>query len=71
MTTRTFIFCDICNPQGLRNLSVNPENKENSGKLYAWFEGHVDQAAKLGWGTTDKGLNLCPRCVKKKNNNKS
>ena len=66
MTTRTFIFCDICNPRALRNISVGPENEGNNTKLHALFEGHAHQAARLGWVSTENGHNLCPRCAIKK-----
>lgn len=62
MSKRTFIFCDSCNPQGIRT--------DNKGFLYSrracdarsWYEGDEKGASKIGWETTDEGLNVCPKC---------
>lgn len=62
MSKRTFIFCDACNPEGIRT--------DNRGFLYSrracdvrsWCEGEDKDALDAGWVTTDEGLNVCPKC---------
>ncbi|WP_347987365.1 hypothetical protein [Methylomonas sp. AM2-LC] len=69
MTIRTFIFCDICNPQGLRSIEYRRTTRldERSGRRIsdgrAWLEASLDQSLdKSGWVRTADGLHLCPRC---------
>ncbi|WP_126454973.1 hypothetical protein [Sulfuriflexus mobilis] len=62
MAIRTFIFCDVCNPQGNRAI----DNGSQYGRRYAdgraWFEGDPQEASENGWVCTSEGHNLCPRC---------
>lgn len=68
MSVRTFLFCDLCNPDGIR--SVDPRRRDrrpgNSGRRHddgrAWFEGRTEEARSLGWSETDQGDHLCPDC---------
>jgi hypothetical protein len=69
MTIRTFIFCDICNPQGLRSIEYRRTTRldERSGRRIsdgrAWLETSLDQTLdKAGWLRTTDGLHICPRC---------
>ena len=69
MTIRTFIFCDVCNPQGIRvieyrratRLGARPGRRMCDGR--AWLESSVDHAIeKAGWIRTIEGLHICPAC---------
>lgn len=69
MVTRRFIFCDLCNPQGVRI----PEQRRNArrdardgrrvtdGRM--WFDGDINEAvADYGWLVTEEGRHICPYC---------
>lgn len=69
MSIRTFIFCDICNPQALRTIEfrraarkgVRLGRRISDGR--SWYEGSLENAMdKGGWITTPNGLHLCPNC---------
>jgi len=68
MSIRTFIFCDICNPQGLRSIEYRriPREKERSGRRLsdgrAWFEGPWSDAIKDGWNSSPEYPHICPAC---------
>jgi len=68
MSIRTFIFCDICNQQGLRSIEFRRsprENDRNGRRLCdgrAWFEGDLSAAIKNGWVISNDGQHLCPVC---------
>ena len=64
MAIRTFIFCDACNPQGIRTISDEVKQCRRSCDQRSWFEGKTDEATKIGWVMTKEGLNLCPKCQK-------
>jgi len=70
MTIRTFIFCDICNPQGLRSLEFRrkPRKNERTGRRLcdarAWFEGDFSSAVEGGWSINNEGQHTCPACNK-------
>ncbi len=64
---RVIIFCDICNPQGIRSIeqtrSVLRGDKEGRRLIddRSWFEGSLEEALKAGW--KEKGSeHICPRC---------
>lgn len=70
MVDRKFIFCDICNPQGVRV----PEQRRNAkrdaregrritdGRM--WFDGDIHEAvASHGWRVTADGQHVCPYCL--------
>lgn len=67
MTIRTFIFCDICNPQCVRSIEFRraPRNSERGGRRISdgrsWFEGSLSNAASQGWLITDTN-HICPAC---------
>jgi len=67
MTIRTFIFCDICNPQCVRSIEFRraPRDGERSGRRIsdgrAWFEGSVNLAVSQGWLITENS-HICPAC---------
>jgi len=69
MSIRTFIFCDICNPQALRAIEFRRATRKGvrAGRRIsdgrAWFEGSLQEAVeKNGWQRTEEGLDVCPAC---------
>ena len=68
MSIRTFIFCDICNPQALRSIEFRrgPREKERNGRRLsdgrAWFEGDLSNALEQDWITNADGQHICPAC---------
>ena len=72
MSIRTFIFCDICNPQALRSIEFRrrPREEERNGRRLsdgrAWFEGAWPDAVKGGWKSSPEYPHICPACQKEK-----
>lgn len=71
MSIRTFIFCDICNPQGLRPIEFRraPRKNDRGGRRVsdgrAWYEGSVYEAVEsVGWVIGNEGEHICPECKK-------
>jgi len=68
MSMRHFIFCDICNAQGLRSIEFRraPRKGESAGRRIsdgrAWFEGQLLDALNAGWYETDDARHICPKC---------
>jgi len=68
MTIRTFIFCDICNPQALRSVEFrrSPRENERNGRRLsdgrAWFDGDLSHAIDIGWSINSEGQHICPAC---------
>ncbi|MEQ1622019.1 MAG: hypothetical protein ABL919_11475 [Methylococcales bacterium] len=68
MSIRKFIFCDICNPQGMRPIEFrrSPREGERTGRRIsdgrAWIEGNVQIAVDNGWLVTSDGRHICPTC---------
>ena len=69
MSVRTFLFCDFCNPGGLRTVEYQrcgrrpscAGRRREDGR--AWFEGTVEEAVEQhGWHCTEDGYHLCPEC---------
>ena len=66
MSIRTFIFCDICNPQALRSIEFRrgPREEERNGRRLsdgrAWFEGDLSSASTSGWLIDTKLQQMCP-----------
>jgi len=73
MTIRTFIFCDICNPQALRSIEFrrSPREEGRNGRRLsdgrAWLEGSLSNALEQDWTINADGLHICPVC--QQNNN--
>ena len=72
MAIRTFVFCDICNPQGIRHVEQRRRRPraDNSGQRItdgrAWFEGDVETALSSdGWTLTARGQHVCPTCAER------
>lgn len=69
MAVRTFVFCDVCNPQGIRYVEQRrtPKRDRPHGRRVtdgrAWHEGSAADAARSGWKvSTDGSRHICPRC---------
>ncbi|PHS70353.1 MAG: hypothetical protein COB23_04365 [Methylophaga sp.] len=64
---RVIIFCDICNPQGIRYIEQNRSTSrgDEGGRRVtdgrSWFEGPIDEALKIDW-LQQEGDHICPRC---------
>jgi len=70
MSARTFVFCDLCNPDALRNVEQRrgPERGDYDGRRFtdgrAWIESDVETAMQEhGWILTTGGAHICSRCV--------
>jgi len=69
MSIRTFIFCDICNPQGLRSVEFRRRpRKERTGRRLSdgrsWIEGgSASVAVENGWSINRDGKHICPACI--------
>jgi hypothetical protein len=70
MARRDFIFCDICNPQAIREV----EMRRATGRLgtgrritdgRAWFDGTDQAAVAAGWLATEDGQHICPSCLER------
>ncbi|NRB40765.1 MAG: hypothetical protein HRU20_20225 [Pseudomonadales bacterium] len=68
MSQRSFIFCDICNKQGIRNIEERREINRPGGRRInderAWFEGSKIEAENVGW-KCDDGEQFCPHCAQR------
>ena len=74
MSKRTFIFCDCCNPHGIRainnrtkNIEKNgDERRSNNGRRSIdecnWYEGSKEESLEHGWVITLDNQTLCPKC---------
>jgi len=68
MSIRKIIFCDKCNPQGLRAIEYRraPRNDQRTGRRISdgrsWFEGELSAALQAGWVNTGDGGHICPAC---------
>jgi hypothetical protein len=67
---RAIIFCDVCNPQGIRYIEQKRSTQRGDveGRRItdgrAWFEGSLDDAIAEGWEHED-GQHTCPRCLER------
>lgn len=70
MSIRSFIFCDTCNPQGIRVMEFRRRARDNSrnGRRIsdgrAWFDGDLSHAKRQGWQIDPDGQHTCPVCSK-------
>ena len=62
MAIRTFIFCDVCNPLGLRTEKDGFIKNRRETDFRTWYEGDEKDAEKFGWSKTADGRNICPKC---------
>jgi len=67
---RVIIFCDICNPQGIRYIEQNRSTQRGDadGRRVtdgrAWFEGTLQDALEEGWRHQDSE-HVCPGCLER------
>jgi len=70
MTIRTFIFCDNCNPQGIRTIEYrrSPREVDRNGRRISdgrsWLEGNLSNAIDEGWIANPNNQHICPACQK-------
>ncbi len=68
MPRRSFIFCDICNPQAVRYVEMRRSIGRDSriGRRLSdgrnWFEGSDEEAVAAGWVAAEDGKYVCPIC---------
>ncbi len=68
---RVIIFCDTCNPQGIRYIEQKRSSQRGDvdGRRItdgrSWYEGSLEEALELGWVETD-GKHICPRCQERR-----
>ena len=62
MSKRTFIFCDACNPQGIRTDHKGVLYSRRACDVRSWHEGDEKEVVDAGWETTSEGLDICPKC---------
>ncbi len=64
---RVIIFCDICNPQGIRYIEQtrSTQRGDAEGRRItdgrSWFEGSLESALEHGWNY-ENSEHICPRC---------
>lgn len=64
---RIIVFCDTCNPQGIRYIEQqrNSERGDEGGRRItdgrAWYEGSLTEAGQIGW-IIDGDKHICPKC---------
>jgi hypothetical protein len=72
MAIRTFVFCDVCNPQGIRYVEQRRGGKRDGthGRRVtdgrSWHEGSLSDAAQSGWAIDRSSRHVCPRCQSRK-----
>ena len=72
MSTRSFIFCDVCNPRGIRcpEQRRDASRKDIEGRRItdarSWFEGDSEKAVSDNkWQAVVGGFHICPSCSEK------
>ncbi len=70
MSLRTFVFCDGCNPMGIRTVEMRRSTRDRDARAgrritdgRAWLEGSVAEAEAAGWSVARDGRHLCPLCT--------
>jgi hypothetical protein len=72
MTIRAIVFCDKCNPQGVRYIEARGSKREDprAGRRNsdgrAWIEGEEAEIIKNGWVSMSDGSHICPNCLAQK-----
>jgi hypothetical protein len=68
MSIRKIIFCDICNPRGVKTVEFRRGYRKNGStgrritESRAWIEGDVTDAVENGWLCTQNDRHVCPVC---------
>lgn len=69
MSIRTIIFCDHCNPLGLRTINDRFTKNRRLGDYRTWYEGNLEEAHDAGWRKSVSGHDLCPKCYENRLDN--
>jgi hypothetical protein len=69
MSVRKVIFCDMCNPRGLKTVELRRGRFRKNGsdgrrltENRAWIEGEISDAVDNGWLCTPDNQHICPVC---------
>jgi len=68
MSIRKIIFCDICNPRGIKTVELRRAYRENEStgrritESRSWIEGEITDAVENGWLCTSDNQHICPIC---------
>lgn len=69
MSVRQFVFCDVCNVTGIRQVEERRSHLRSGGRRRnddrAWVEGSREAAVEQGWVIDLKGLDVCGRCCER------
>jgi hypothetical protein len=70
MARRSFIFCDICNPQAIREVEMRrASGRAGKGRRVTdgrmWFDGTDEEAKEAGWVASEDGRHICPACFER------
>jgi len=70
MSRRSFIFCDICNPQAVREVEMRrASGRDGRGRRITdgrtWFDGTDQEAQESGWVAAEDGRHICPACFER------
>lgn len=70
MSTKTFTFCDLCNPLCIHQMDRRDNPREGrAGRRftdnYSWVEGEPEEIAEYGWIVTSNNKHVCPKCYAK------
>lgn len=71
MSIRSFLFCNACNPRGIRNPEQRRDQKRGKSKsgrrisdARSWFEGSLEEAVdNSDWVILPGGHHICPDCA--------
>ncbi len=72
MSIRSFMFCDVCNPKGVRCLEMRRNKHRGHGTRRRWSDGRAwiettleVAVAEHGWVVTTQNACVCPDCYAK------
>jgi hypothetical protein len=71
MSSKTFIFCDLCNPLCLHQVDRREQSRDglSAGRRfsdnYSWIESPEEEIGEHGWIVTSNHKHVCPRCYAK------
>lgn len=70
MSRRSFLYCDVCNPQATRVIELRRGGRDRDPRMgrrlidgRAWFDGTDEEAAHHGWIGNADGHHVCPICA--------
>jgi len=69
MSVRQFVFCDVCNTTGIRQVEERRSHLRAGGRRRnddrAWVEGCRDAAGEQGWVVDVQDRDVCDRCCER------